>query len=174
MVLLTGLFVVDAGVLFSLWPQKNPQKSLATTQAVVDEVLNRPSRRRIDELLSTSRLRVEGAVPSAFPHVEETARKTGDLNKLSKQDVELLALAISLSQESRDVTVVSTDLAVLNTAVSLGLRAVDPERRFRERIKWMFKCPACGKALRTAPPGMECPVCGTKMQRRPGQRKRVS
>lgn len=167
------LFVVDAGVLFTTWPRKNAHKNLTTTQAVIDEVLNRPSRRRIDEFISMGRLRVEEPSPDARLRVEEEARKTGDLEELSPQDLDLLALAVSLHETSKDVTVVSIDFAILNTAASLGLRILDPTHRFREKIEWVFKCPACGETLRTAPRQMECPTCGTLMQRRPGKRKRV-
>ncbi len=173
MELVVHLFVVDAGILFTTWPHKNPHKNLATTQAVIDEVLNRPSRRRIDEILSMGRLRVEEASPDARSIAEKEALKTGDLDELSPQDLDLLALAVSLLETSKDITVVSTDFAILNTAVSLGLRILDPTHRFREKIEWVFKCPACGEVLRTAPRQMECPICGTLMQRRPGKRKRI-
>jgi UPF0271 protein len=167
------LFVVDAGLLFTTWPQKNPDKRLVTTQAVIDEVLNRRSQRRIDEMLSTGRLRIEEWSPEARSRAEEEARKTGDLDELSEQDLDLLALALTLQKTSRDMTVASTDFAVLNTAISLGVAILETSGRFRHKIEWIFKCPACGKVLREAPPQMECPVCGTPMQRKSGERRRI-
>ena len=53
------LFILDTGALLSQWTLKNPDFAFMTTQSVVDEIRNRASKNRVQNLLSTNRLRIE-------------------------------------------------------------------------------------------------------------------
>jgi rRNA maturation endonuclease Nob1 len=167
------IYILDTGALLSQWTSKKPHYIFMTTQSVVDEIQNRPSKNRVQNLLSTDRLRIESPDADAIELTEQKAREVGDYNVLSPEDLELVSLAVGQKQLGHEVSVVSSDLAVLNTAAALGLATLDPKGRMREKITWILQCPGCGNKEPEGISDLECPVCGTKMQRMPKRRQKI-
>ncbi len=167
------LFVVDAGVLFSNWPDKNPEYNLLTTENIMDEIHNRPSRSRAETLISIGRLKTDLPSSQSIKRTKTAAKETGDITVLSANDIELIAIALDNVEQDQQVIVVSTDIAVLNTASHLGLGILDPADRMRDRRRWGLVCPACGHIETMPPESLECPVCGTLMHRRVRNRRQL-
>ncbi len=172
--MLEEVYVVDAGVLFTNWTARHPDALLVTTDEVLNEIINRPSRQRIEFLLSTDRLRVEAYDPTAFQKVRHASSKTGDRHVLSDVDVSIIALALTRSENDLPTVLVSTDLALLNTAIALGIKVVDPTGRLKHHITWKYRCPSCGHVSERPPPDLICPTCGNSMRRQPRRRKRIT
>lgn len=167
------IFVVDAGVLFSNWPDRNPVFNLMTTEKVINEIHNHPSRARAENLISVGRLRIDVPSLRSINRVKIAAKETGDITVLSDNDIELIAIALDCIEQYQQVIVVSTDFAVLNTASHLGLGILDSTNRMRDRRRWILVCPAC-KHIETVPPAsLECPICGTIMRRRVRNRRQL-
>ncbi|MFQ5831811.1 MAG: NOB1 family endonuclease [Candidatus Thorarchaeota archaeon] len=167
-------FVLDVAALLFQWTRQNPDAVFLTTPAVLDEIRNRPSRERAESLISTGRLRVEVPEPDHIKDATKAADATGDSSVLSATDIELIALTLQESRLDLNVAVVSTDLALLNTAASLGLDTIDPDRRMRHVIRWRIRCPACGHQEENDKTILECPVCGTQMRRKAGHKREVT
>ncbi|MHA1940032.1 MAG: hypothetical protein ACW97O_17660, partial [Candidatus Thorarchaeota archaeon] len=138
------LYILDTGALLSQWTLKNPNLIFMTTQSVVDEIQNRPSKNRVQNLLSTDRLRIESSDADAIEMTEQKAREVGDYSVLSPEDLEVVSLALRQKRIGNEVFVVSSDLALLNTAAALGISTLDPKGRMRDKITWVLKCPGCG------------------------------
>ncbi len=167
------VYIVDAGVLFTKWVDQNPEAEFVTTQEVMDEIINRPSQQRVDFLISAGRLRIESYDPQFLRSVREASSSTGDLRELSTEDRSLLALALTRRHNELSAVIASTDLALLNTAISLDIEVVDPSGRLRHRIVWRYTCPSC-KHTETVPPrDLCCPVCGTRMRRTAVRKERL-
>ena len=162
---MSHIYVLDAGVLFSSWTSKIPDGLFITTSSVLEEVRNRPSKVRAEMLALVDRLQEDFPTPESLKGVRLAADKTGDKSVLSEVDIEIIALAHSKKSVGEKTTLVSTDLAVLNTARHLGIRVIDPSRRFKHEIVWALKCPACKHKSRFRTKNLECPVCGTIMRR---------
>lgn len=167
------IHLLDTGALLSQWIMKNPELSFVTTQSVIDEIQNKLSMNRVHNLISIGRLRVEYPTPEALETVKVKAGKIGDAHVLSDVDLELIALGFDHAQQSHDVRVVSTDLAVLNTASLLGLDITDPKGRMKHKIIWVLRCPACGNEEQEGAISLECPTCGTQMHRKSKKRKKL-
>ena len=167
------LYILDTGALLSQWTLKNPGFAFMTTQSVVNEIQNRPSMSRVQNLLSMDRLRIESPSADSLEITEQKARETGDYNVLSQADLELVSLALLQKQLGHDVSVVSSDLALLNTAAALGLGTLDLLGRMKEKITWVLKCPGCGNEESEGISNQECPVCGTEMRRKPKRKKKI-
>jgi rRNA maturation endonuclease Nob1 len=159
-------YVLDTGALLSTWTQKIRETNLFTTPSVIDEVENRPSKTRVDTLISVGRLFVQEPSESQRTKTRKAAMQYGDAATLSDADIEIVALALEKATTNDDVVLVSTDLAVLNTASHLGLETLDPSGRMKQRIKWIYQCPACGHTSKVVDKDKRCPVCGTEMRRR--------
>lgn len=160
------VYVLDAGALLSMWTNKQGSGLFSTTPEVIDELKNRPSRTRVETLTSLGRLQEQSASSSYLSKAKQAASEMGDAVSLSAVDLGVIALALQKSTEGEDVTLVSTDLAVLNTAKHLGLRILDPSGRFRKKISWTLVCPGCGYHEDSPKSAIECPICGTEMRKR--------
>jgi rRNA maturation endonuclease Nob1 len=159
--------------MLSQWTSKNPDFILMTTQSVIDEVQNRPSKNRVQNLLSTDRLRIASLDAESIEMTAKKARETGDYGVLSPEDLDLISLGLQQKHLGHSVTVVSSDLALLNTAAALGIGTLDPMGRMKEKITWMLKCPGCGNEEFETISQAECPVCGTEMQRKPKRKGKI-
>jgi len=162
---MSHIYVLDAGVLFSSWTIKVSEGKFVTTSSVLEEVKNRPSKVRTEILTLLDRLQEDFATPESIKAVRLAADKTGDKSVLSDVDIEIVALAHTKKSLGMKTTLVSTDLAVLNTARHLGLTILDPSGRFKHEIVWSLKCPACYHKSSSKARELECPVCGTVMRR---------
>jgi rRNA maturation endonuclease Nob1 len=104
---------------------------------------------------------------------EKKAREMGDYSVLSREDLELISLALQQKHLGHEVSIVSSDLALLNTAAALGLSTLDPKGRMKEKITWVLRCPGCGNEESEGTTLVECPVCGTEMQRKSKRRTKI-
>ncbi|MGB9901930.1 NOB1 family endonuclease [Methanothrix sp.] len=138
--------VADASVFILGKPLKG---EVITVPAVEQELKDIRSRIK----LQISDVRIEPPTKETLKRATDAARETGDLSRLSKTDLEVLAKAIEY-----DAALATDDYALQNVAAHLGLR-VEPvvQRGIRRLIKRTQRCPGCGRAFE----GDLCPVCGT-------------
>ncbi len=87
--------VMDTGAIMAGLPLRIPGRH-ATTPSVVGEVRDRDSRRMLEECLAYGRLEVLEPSPATVEEAARIARRAGVLGKLSKTDLEVLALALEL------------------------------------------------------------------------------
>ncbi len=167
------IYVLDTGVLVSTWTDKKLDSTFTTTPSIIEEIRNRLSRFRAETLFLLEKMDERTPNEEFVRQVESAAVSAGDKLELSQNDIELIALALTISGEGSDVTLVSTDFAVLNTASHLGIRILDPNKKFRQRITWIMKCPACNYKSQTPTRETECPVCGTEMRRSPSKKRNI-
>ena len=96
--------------------------------------------------------------------IKNAARKTGDLEKLSETDIDVLALAKELG-----VTLVSDDYNIQNVAEKIGIKYISVfNKRISKFFVWRKYCPACKKYLGSEL--NECPTCGTALKRVPSKK----
>jgi rRNA maturation endonuclease Nob1 len=171
---MSHVYVIDSGVLFSTWIKQKPDAAFTTTLGVIDELRNKPSKLRVELLELLDRLKKETPPSDSMKAVIKAAGETGDKTVLSETDIELIALALSKKKDGTRTTLVSTDMAVLNTARHLGIDIIDPSDRFKDDIEWILVCPACGHKTKRHEEGIECPICGTQMRRKVLRKSRKS
>ncbi|MFX1482555.1 MAG: NOB1 family endonuclease [Promethearchaeota archaeon] len=169
---MSTIYVIDTGALVSKWTDTKPGATFVTTPSIVSEVRNRLSRFRAETLSLLDRMDERSPTKDNLAIVESAAESTGDKTVLSQNDLELIALALTISSEGSDIVLVSTDFAVLNTASRIGLKIMDPNKKFEQEITWIMRCPACNYRSKTPTREIECPVCGTAMRRAPSSRRR--
>ncbi|MCK5548283.1 MAG: nucleic acid-binding protein [Thermoplasmata archaeon] len=112
------------------------------------------------QLQSILTIRITSKEPSK-DHVEEVAvhaRKTGDIERLSPTDIEILALAKELG-----AVVLSDDYSIQNLAKEMGIPYHGILiKEIEEKIYWTYRCRGCGKFFEE--PQKTCPVCGSKLR----------
>jgi UPF0271 protein len=158
-------FVLDATALIARWPLYAPRGELYTTSLVACEVKDEYSREGLELALQLGRLTIRDPSPKTVRRVEREAAKRGLHISLSRADISIIALALELKSEGKNVIVVSDDYAVENLAGLLGLSFQPVRTRGITRLEeYEAVCPACGYRSRD-PNERVCPICGTRLVR---------
>jgi UPF0271 protein len=146
-------FVLDTSLFFTEYPFFG---DLFTTASVVGELVDLRSKCRYEALLAQG-LRVLEPAKDTVTKVWSAAKKTGDAEKISPTDCDVLAVALELG-----AVILSDDFAVHNVAKDLGITVHPVRQRMAAKRIWKFRCSGCGRF--SGAPG-ECPVCGSKIKR---------
>ena len=136
-----------------------PPTEFAVPPAVVDEVARGREGRRMQELLAAG-LQVMAPSLTSLDRVRSAAAGLGETGRLSRVDVEVLALAIDLC-----VPCLSDDYSIQNVAARAGVE-VRPFREggIREVWTWGVRCSGCRRWFPEGRAGGECPVCGSELR----------
>jgi UPF0271 protein len=122
---------------------------------VVEEVKDRLSTMKL-EALNAKTLEPN---KKFLEEVKSVAKKTGDLEKLSRTDIQVLALAKELK-----ATIISDDYNIQNVAKKLNIQFFPVfSKGIKEMFFWKKFCPACKRYFKKNL--KECPICGTKLKR---------
>ena len=151
--------VYDASAFYAGVPFSSPDTGITTT-LVFEEIQHiKKNHGALEILLETDRLRIQEPDLSSTEFVTSMAKKTGDIQKLSKADISAVSLAYELKEK-----LVTDDFAVSNLAKNLNLQ-VQPimTKGIKDVGKWIHYCAGCGQQFS----GVEfCPNCGNKLNRK--------
>lgn len=156
--------VYDASAFYAGIPFASPEKGLTTT-LVFEEIEHiKKNHGALEILLQTDRLEIEDPDSSSLSHVTNAAKKTGDVQKLSKADMSAVALAYQTNAK-----LVTDDFAVSNLAKNLKID-VQPvmTKGIKDVGRWVHYCAGCAKEFSGL---SECPNCGNKLNRKLLKRK---
>ena len=152
--------VLDSTAFYAGVPYTNTSENLVTTPDVISEVSNERTR----TLIALSKINVWQASPEHYKQVKAAARTSGD-NNMSRADVSVLALCLTIKADGNEAVLLSDDFAVENVASKLGIKARPLMTNGVKTVaNWVFFCPACGKIYAKQRP--DCLVCGTKLEKR--------
>ncbi len=133
------------------------QENLVVPESVLDEIRLGKIARNME--WQQGNLKVVQPLGSSISRVKDAAGETGDLEKLSLTDIDVVAVAFELGG-----TIVTDDFAIENVASRLGLKFLGADLKpISREVKWQFKCTGCEKRFSTHI--RECPVCGHEVRR---------
>ena len=111
-----------------------------------------------DEIKHIKRLIIQDPDSLSEKKVRDTARKTGDLNSLSNEDISSISLSLELNTK-----LISDDFSVANVAKQLDIEIIPLMTKGIKTVgKWIHYCPACG----TSSSKEICPNCGNKLRKK--------
>lgn len=144
-------------------PRGAASDEIFVTPSVISEVKRDEDRERLETLRETG-LRIQSPSAASLKAIAEAATVTGDGQRLSPADKELLALAQELGAE-----ILSDDRSIQNLAATLKI----PYRGYAQsEIKgvwhWQsqWRCTGCAKVYELEPPKNECIVCGHEVKKK--------
>lgn len=109
---------------------------------------------------------IEKGLAIHIPSKESTSRinvtslGTGDKNRLSDADKEILALALDINKDDKkEAIILSDDYSIQNVAHVLNIRFENISRPgIIKKFKWVYQCSGCGKKFKENI--KTCPICG--------------
>lgn len=138
--------------------EPSPPGDFVVPPSVVDEVSRGRAGRRLENLLAAG-LGVREAGEANISRVGLEVQRMGEEARLSRTDIEVLALALELG-----LPVVTDDYSIQNVAACLGVDTMPFKQRGIVQVwRWGVRCPGCRRWFEEAP-GPECPVCGTGLR----------
>jgi UPF0271 protein len=151
--------IYDASAFYAGIPFASAEQGY-TTSLVFEEIQHiKKSQGALDVLLQTNRLIIQDPEQSSIDSVIESAKKTGDYQKLSKADMSAVALCFQLKGQ-----LITDDFAISNLAKNLNLEAhAIMTKGIRTVGTWNYYCPACKKEFSAL---TNCPICGNKLNRK--------
>lgn len=150
-------FVLDTSVFFLDLPLRG---ELYVPERVVHELKDLRSKARYEHLI-TEGLIVCEPLQKDQRLVIQASKDTGDYGVLSETDIDVLALALTMTAE-----VVTDDYAVQNTAQKLGLKTHSILQRPAVKRQWRYRCSGCGKYYQSLPSDETCEICGAVIKRK--------
>jgi UPF0271 protein len=134
---------------------------ITTTPGVYSEVKDEQSKLRLDMIQGLHIIQPEDEFVLA---IAKMAEATGDDQRLSQTDRDLLAAALQEKTAGKDVELLTDDYSVQNVARKAGLRIrALRQKKSRYGIVWEKRCIGCG---RTYPEGDTCVVCGSPLRQK--------
>jgi UPF0271 protein len=137
-------------------------EEMLTVQEVIEEAKDRVTAMK----LSYVDVKILDPAEWALKKVRQIARKTGDIGKLSKTDLKLVALA-----RQYKATIISDDRNVQNVAERMQIPYVSVfNEKITKLITWKKYCSNCKKYFNS---GRMCKFCGGRLKRVPVASKNV-
>ncbi len=130
-------------------------EELYTVSDVIDEIKDKVNALKI----SGMNIRILEPRESSIKEIKRIAQDTGDLEKLSKTDIKILALA-----KEKELSIISDDYSIQNVAQKIGINYVSLfNKKISKTVKWRKYCNNCRSFFEKI---VKCPKCGGVLTRR--------
>ena len=156
------VFIIDTSAVLSGKPISLGDAAMITTPAVSEELKPGGRDYRTFQFLLEKGLSIMSPSKKSMDTIQKTAEETGDVNRLSSADIEILALALDINKdEDNEAIILTDDYSIQNVASTLNIKYQSfSQRGIIKKFKWLSRCPGCGKQFKESV--KICPICGTE------------
>jgi UPF0271 protein len=172
---MSEIFILDATALISGLDPNVIDRTLWTVAEVIDEIKDSQSKFRIEMAIENKMIKIGQPSATTITKIQTTAEKSGDIVVLSDTDIKVLSLALELKEAGHEVVILTDDYSIQNVASRLKIESkAYTTAGIRYEIKWELYCPSCFHSIEmrnTKRKQVFCEICGSKMKRRPYDRK---
>ena len=159
---ITKVYLLDTSAILSGKPINLDNAIIVTTPGVSNEL--KPGGRDYQSFvyLKEKGLSIRSPSEKLIKRIITICKKTGDYNRLSNADMEILALANEINIDSdNEVIIVTDDYSIQNIANYLNIKfQTISQTGITKRFKWVCRCRGCGKKFKDNI--KICPICGTE------------
>ncbi|MFX1447096.1 MAG: NOB1 family endonuclease [Promethearchaeota archaeon] len=151
------------------------KETIITTPAVINEIKvekykdkNRNILQRIELAKESEKLIIKKPIEYYVNLAEEKSKLTGDVNVLSKIDIDLVALALELMNTTdNEIILYTNDYSMENLCSELNLRFKTLFKNgIKDKIYFEVYCPYCKIIYKSEDLNKYCERCGLKLKRR--------
>jgi UPF0271 protein len=169
-------FILDATALISGLDPNIINRTLWTVAEVIDEVKDSRNKLRIEMAIENKTINIGRPSATTIEKIQQAAKKSGDIVVLSDTDLKILALALELKNQGHIIIILTDDYSVQNVASLLNIESkAYTTAGIRYEIKWELYCPSCFHSIEmrnTKRKQIFCEICGTRMKRRPADKRK--
>lgn len=155
-------YVLDASAFINGF-QLNSNNNF-TVPEITEEIKDFESRLTFDMALDEGKLIIQDVSLKYLSSVNDIISNSGDILRLSLPDKKLIALAYMLTDQGKNVKVISDDYTIQNT---LKIMNIPYSGVLTEGIKgiynWKKVCEGCKKEYEDKYPFDDCEICGSKI-----------
>jgi len=155
------IFIVDTSAILSGKTLSFDNAQLITTTNIEKEI--KPGGRDHQNYIFLKEKCLILKTPSkdSLKKIKETLEKTGDINRLSLFDIEILAIALDENkQKNVEVVILTDDYSIQNVAtyIKIKFKSINQDG-ITKKFKWISRCRGCGKKFKYNI--NICPICGS-------------
>ncbi|MCK4348686.1 MAG: NOB1 family endonuclease [Thermoplasmatales archaeon] len=154
------IYIIDTSAILSGIPINFDDAAMVTTSSISMELKPGGRDYRAFQFLIEKGLSILSPSKKSRDAVNSTSRKTGDEDRLSKADVDVLALALDMKlDDDKDAVILTDDYSIQNVADALDMKFGNiGQPKITKRFKWGYQCLGCGKKFKENI--KICPICG--------------
>jgi UPF0271 protein len=167
--------VLDTSAFIAGYGAPVSREALYTVPAVKEEVREGGLHRlRLENAVLTGKLMILEPGEEYMDEVQRVLDDMGETGVLSETDIQILSLGLQLKAEGKNTVIVSDDYAIQNIAdrLKLGYHGLVTQG-IKRRYRWIIYCPGCRRTFQDPPRDEVCPICGTKIKRRPSVERKI-
>ena len=155
------IFILDTSAFLSGKPLNFNDVQLITTINIEKEI--KPGGRDYQNYIYLKEKCLIFKTPSkdSLKKIKETLEKTGDIDRLSLFDIEILAIALDENnQKNVEVVLLTDDYSIQNVAIynNIKFKSLNQDG-ITKKFKWISRCRGCGKKFKDNI--SICPICGS-------------
>ena len=156
------IFVIDTSAILSGKSINLGEAAMITAPAASEELKPGGRDYRTFQFLLEKGLSITTPSKESINIIKKTAEETGDVNRLSPADIEILALALDINKdEDAKAIILTDDYSIQNVASTLNIEYQSlSQRGIIKKYKWQYRCPGCKKQFKKSV--KICPICGTE------------
>ncbi|WP_297980097.1 ribonuclease VapC [uncultured Methanobrevibacter sp.] len=158
-------YVLDASAFINGFEPKT--KYNFTVSEITDEVKDLKSRIMLNQAIDEGKIIIREVSDDFLIELDRIIADSGDDLRLSEPDKNLLALALSLLDEGKNIKVVTDDYSMQNV---LKILEIPYSSIITDGIKgvynWVKTCEGCKKEYPSDYPYEDCEICGSRIFKR--------
>jgi len=156
--------LLDTSAIFSGKSIEIDDCIIITTNSVMDEINPGGKDYRNLQYLIEKGLKIFKPSNESIKKIVDISKRTGDFTRLSKTDMEILALAFEMKYVSKNnISILTDDYSIQNISNFLKINFINiSQSGITKRFKWSYKCMGCGKKFKIK--FKECPICGSPIK----------
>ena len=160
----TKIYILDTSAVLSGKPINLGDCTIITAQGISDELNPGGRDYQSFQFLIEKGLTVHSPTNKSFEKVKVVSKETGDNNRLSTADIEILALALDFYEnDEKEAIILSDDYSLQNVAHALKIKFESiSQSGITKRFKWSYRCRGCGKKFKDNI--KICPICAAEIK----------
>ena len=157
----TKIYILDTSAILSGKPINLDDGEIFTTTGVSKEISPCGKDYFLFQVLLEKKLSIHIPSKDSIKKVNSISIETGDSNRLSDVDKEILALALDVKNEGKKPVIITDDYSIQNMAHTLKIEFIGINQHgITRKFKWIYQCRGCGKKYKENI--QVCPICGDK------------
>jgi UPF0271 protein len=160
------IYIIDSSAILSGKPIQINSDQMITSPGVSEEFSPGGRDYRTYKLLREKGLAIRIPSSESLAKIDTASKKTGDFNRLSPTDKEILALALDINSDATTEAIIFTDdYSIQNLAQYLHIQYLSlVQKGIQKTITWDYICSGCYKKFNQ--PYKLCPICGAAIKQR--------